>query len=275
MTTRPASAMDVALFLAHLSSTGAKSICAAAASAISWNHSSLGFDSPCNTPIVRTMLAGAKRSFAATPRRAEPMSIELVRQLVAGIPKKSSLMDYQFYFYVLISFFGFFRYNDITRLAVKDFKRKGPNMVVEVGGSKTDKFRAGSQVFLSAMQTEPLLCPVRVSTEYFELLFKNGYKIDSPVLPSLTVKGKLSSASTLTRKLRSALQGLVLDPSRYTLHSFRAGGATTAANANISRDLIAIHGRWQSDAVNAYIKQDDKSRFSVSKSLIANKSIKN
>lgn len=56
--------------------------------------------------------------------------------------------------------------------------------------------------------------------------------------------------------------------SEQLLHSFRAGGATAAANANIGDRLFKRHGRWKSEkAKDGYIKDNVESILSVSKSL--------
>ena len=267
MAIRPALGKDVALFLAHLSQSKTKTVCISAAAAISWNHTSRGLVSPCNEVIVKSALAGARRLFAAPIQRKEPFSLPLLRRLVNSLSPWSSLEDAQLTFYVVIAFFGLFRYSDMKQLRVKDFANNGQNLLVTLPCSKTDKFRAGANVYLSANTDEPLLCPVATSNRYFVKLAAAGCDKASLVLMSLSKPGKLTSASSLTRRLRTALQPLVADTNDFTLHSFRSGGATAAAKANVPRSLIATHGRWQSDCVNNYIKLDDATRYSVSRAI--------
>ena len=57
------------------------------------------------------------------------------------------------------------------------------------------------------------------------------------------------------------------DTKKFTLHSVRCGGATAAANAQVPRSLIAMHGRWQSDCVDSYVLMNDNSRFSVTRAV--------
>ena len=272
MPTRPASGINVALFLANLAQKKKKTVCVAAAAAISWNHTSHGLASPCSEVIVKSALAGARRSFASPVRRTEPFSLELLLRVVLGLPRPLSTSDLQFYFYIVIAFFGFFRYNDMKRLLIRDFTRQGPNLLVTLSSSKTDKFRAGAGVYLAANKNDVALCPVAVSSAFFSMLKTSGHGDATPVLVSLAKRGKLISASTLTRRLRSTLAPLVEDAQRFTLHSLRSGGATAAATANVSRALIATHGRWQSECVNQYIRLNDETRFSVSRAIAAQSS---
>lgn len=54
----------------------------------------------------------------------------------------------------------------------------------------------------------------------------------------------------------------------FGLHSLKAGGATTAANAKVLDRCFKRHGRWKSEnAKDGYIKDNLDGRLEVSKSL--------
>ena len=64
------------------------------------------------------------------------------------------------------------------------------------------------------------------------------------------------------------LAKLGYDIQKFSVHSFRAGGATTAANAGIPHRLFKRHGHWRSEsAKDGYVKNSVESRLSVSRSL--------
>ena len=66
----------------------------------------------------------------------------------------------------------------------------------------------------------------------------------------------------------SAFEAVGLSKLDYGLHSLRAGGASAAANAQISDRLFKRHGRWKSDkAKDGYIKDNILALLSVSLSL--------
>ena len=49
---------------------------------------------------------------------------------------------------------------------------------------------------------------------------------------------------------------MVPDPSVYGNHSFRSGGATTAANSGVDERVFQRHGRWKSvSAKDGYVKE--------------------
>ena len=267
MNSLPASENDVALSLARLAQSQRKTVGAAAASAISWYHSASGYQTPCVSPLVKTVLSGIKRSYASPVNRAQPMTIELLKTIVDHFPAAIDAGTLQFHFYMLVAFFGFFRYSYMRRFTVGCFSRRGDDLIVKSDRSKTDKYRAGNNIYISAYDVNPTLCPVAVSQRYLLSLKSAGYSDITTVLPSITHTGKITSASTLTRRLRLALSPHVEDTKKFTLHSLRSGGATAAANAQVPRSLIAMHGRWQSDCVDSYILMNDNSRFSVTRAV--------
>ena len=46
---------------------------------------------------------------------------------------------------------------------------------------------------------------------------------------------------------------LDLDPTLYSLHSLRRGGATVARKQGLHQEMIKWHGMWSSDSFWAYI----------------------
>ena len=74
--------------------------------------------------------------------------------------------------------------------------------------------------------------------------------------------------SRVQEVVREALRRLGEKPNDYRLHSFRAGGATAAANAGVDDRLFKRHGQWKSEnAKDGYIKDSYDSRLSVSLKL--------
>ena len=55
---------------------------------------------------------------------------------------------------------------------------------------------------------------------------------------------------------------LQLDPSNFSPHSFRRGGATFAFDCHIPSEIIKLQGDWQSDAYLVYLElsQQQKQR---------------
>ena len=141
-----------------------------------------------------------------------------------------------------------------------------------LGSSKTDYLRAGTSIFVASNNQNLNMCPVNISKSYFRKLKSGGYKsINTPVLvdtiQSKSKGEKVTPAARSTKLLRDNLKTLVTNVRDYSLHSFRSGGATAAAESNVPRELIAKHGRWQSSCVNRYIKEDCKLRLGVTQAI--------
>ena len=82
-------------------------------------------------------------------------------------------------------------------------------------------------------------------------------------------KQNIKLSYTRTREIvLSALSDIGLHSSEYGLHSFRAGGATAAANSGVPDRLFKLQGRWKTDIANdGYVLDNVEKRLSVSKSL--------
>ena len=88
---------------------------------------------------------------------------------------------------------------------------------------------------------------------------KNGEK--------LRESGKISD-TCLRDLFNKKLVALGILAREFGLHSLRAGGATTAANAKVPDHLFKRHGRWKSEnAKDGYVKDSIESRLEVSKRL--------
>ena len=128
---------------------------------------------------------------------------------------------------------------------VSSFWFNDGNLLVELPNSKTDQFRAKSTFYFAANTVDASIRPVAVANAYFVQLKIAGFSDAAHVLSVPSSPGKLTPHGAVLKHLRVALAGTVSDPSRNGLHSFRSGGATAAANAKVSKELIATHGRWQ------------------------------
>ena len=69
-------------------------------------------------------------------------------------------------------------------------------------------------------------------------------------------------------QLEQYLKSSGLNPILYGLHSFRSGGATTAAKNGVCERLLKKHGSWVTDQPkDDYVREGLRTRLSVSASL--------
>ena len=94
----------------------------------------------------------------------------------------------------------------------------------------------------------PNLCPVQAIYEYIQL-FK---PIQGPLFQFLG--NSPVTHSFVSSKLHMLLQSIGLDPKCYKGHSFRIGAATHAVNMGFSEQYIRKLGRWNSNAIQKFIR---------------------
>ena len=146
-------------------------------------------------------------------------------------------------------------------------------MRIFIEQSKTDIYRDGAWEVIA--RTWQANYPVMLTLRYFEL---GEFAEDSQefIFRSLTFLSKTGSykfrgtnplSYTRAREIvLGAFERIGLPKLDFGLHSFRAGGASAAANANVTDRLFKRHGRWKSDKAK-YGYVNIESLLSVSRSL--------
>jgi len=127
-----------------------------------------------------------------------------------------------------------------------------PYMCVHIKSCKTDKKGQGFNLYIGC--SKHVVCGYCAMSKFLGMRQQLG---DSHL--SSQPLFKFSSGAVLTRnmlirqtKLYLTLSGV--DSTGYTGHSFRVGGATSAASAGMSDWEIKLLGRWSSDTYQRYIK---------------------
>jgi len=93
-----------------------------------------------------------------------------------------------------------------------------------------------------------------------------------PATTDSTPLFRLSTGSALTRQqlktfLSTILRLLNIQPDKYSTHSFRIGGATSAAIAGLKDFEIQLLGRWSSDCYKRYIRSPLSTFLAISQKL--------
>ena len=146
-------------------------------------------------------------------------------------------------------------------------------MRIKVRQSKTDQYRDGNEVLIGRTGNET--CPVAMLERYMAMANLTPAEENWLFRPLTATKQghRLKQVGQLTYSrvqevVREALRRLGEKPDDYGLHSFRAGGASAAANAGVEDWLFKRHRRWKSEnAKDGYIKDSHGSRLSVSLKL--------
>lgn len=231
-------------------------------------HETIGRD-----PVVRRILAESLRRRAPTaPLTAAvkaPLPVRLLLLLIAWMAAKAAEAPAraetlaQDACWLVIGFFGMMRRSELAGLRVGDVGGiPGGGIEVSIRRSKTDQLGAGATVLLA--RTSGSGVPVEgIVGRHLEFVTRRGAAPGEPLFSRGRQGNALVRAcdkSEFTRRLRDLLAELQqsypqlgLNLGQFSAHSLRRGGATAAANGGVSLEAIKAHGRWKSDAVNAYI----------------------
>ncbi|KDO19806.1 hypothetical protein SPRG_14668 [Saprolegnia parasitica CBS 223.65] len=244
---------------------------------IAWRHQRHGGYTVALAPDHRLVLRGMERDDGAT-RRMEPVTAAMLWHLRAGLnfddPQQRSLWGA-----TLLGFFFLLRKSEYLHegskpakhgLCVRDIRfttaweevATSEDQVHEVHikltSSKTDQRRGGVTLRLSRSGSF-WLCPIPAIWELRRIAIAAGAKADEPLCTTLAPDGTrvAINESQVKALLRDTARRMDKDPSAYSTHSLRSGGATALFKGGATDLAIQKFGRWRSDAFKSYAHIDD------------------
>ena len=132
-------------------------------------------------------------------------------------------------------------------LSIGDISLTLETMKVILRFSKTDQRGKSSTLHFSS-GPDATLCPVIAMQRFLDM----RPKVQGPLF--IHYGGDPLSRYQFGRVLTRGISTVGLSPANFSSHSFRIGAATSAAMSGIPIDTIKKLGRWQSYAVNLYIR---------------------
>jgi integrase len=205
---------------------------------------------------LKRIIRGAKRQFGETPtRERKEITKEVLQSLVSHLTHTHDDVNLQAAF--CVAFAAFLRVDEFTwkdwtsqshlfrlsRGSIR-FADDGHSVTIQLPSSKTDQFRHGVMIPLSA--SHDLTCPVVA----LRILVHRYPKPPTHPLFSRTI-GNFTSKWVIQR-LQTLLRKTGINPTGFSGHSFHRGAVNSALSAGISRSDIQKMGRWKSDAVDRY-----------------------
>lgn len=258
----PASAEQVARYLADAAEELKPSTLARQIAAIAYAHEQRGLSSPTKSAVVRRTLRGIRRTKGVAQKQATPITPELLKKVVKPLRCLSEAQNHRDAALFLVAFSGGFRRSEIASLCVSDLSFTKQGLLIRLRSSKTDQYRRGRDVAIPKAP-DAQQCPVRALRRWLTTV---GALRDDDARPDSelsvfcgidkhgNVRGRLNSASVgwLLRR-RLALHGL--SPEGFTAHSLRAGLVTSAARAGVPVWAIQRQtGHRSESTVHRYIR---------------------
>jgi integrase len=142
----PATAADVAVYLARFGGELAIATLARRVVAIGRAHVGLGLRDPCRAELVRLTLRGIRRTYGRPQRQAQALTKEQIGLIVASLG--NSLRDLRDRALLLVGFYGAFRRSELTAIDCNSIARSNSGMVITIRKSKTDQEGKGRDVVI-------------------------------------------------------------------------------------------------------------------------------
>ena len=187
-----------------------------------------------------------------------------------------SLKNARIMCYALLAYAGFLRFDEASQIRRSHISFLKTHLSLYIPKSKTDQLRHGKTLVIA--KTGGLLCPVTflkcylllasIHREDDQFLFRNIVHSASTGERKLVDDDKCFSYSVCRDSMISVLKLHKIDHKLYSLHSFRSGGASAAANAKVPDRLFKNHGRWRSESCkDGYVEDSLESRLLVTMSI--------
>ena len=206
-----------------------------ALNAVSWVQQLAGVEPVSRNPLIKVIHEGFKRSLAHPRKRKEPVTPQMLKELVASFSSPPSLSDLRLGSICLLAYAAFLRINELIQLCCSDISFTSEGMAITIWASKTDQYREGRVVPIAS--TGNPTCPVSMVRRYIAMgridITSDG-SLFRPICSTKRAVKLRSSGSLSYSRIRqlvlSKFSQLGYDAAEFGLHSFRAGGATAAAS---------------------------------------------
>lgn len=232
------------------------------------SHSKDPLTDDCHKPFLKLqlLLRGIKKSRPTSIDTRLPITIDILRamcQVLLSPGIFGCYTDTLLASVFTIAFWGFLRCSEFTSPATFD---PDSNLTIEdiiwspdhssfdlrLKKSKSDPFRQG--VVLQFYPMDKTVCPVAKLKTYLDLCYPNHPPPRNN--PVFMMDGKALSRDKFIPLLKTTLRRAGFEPGNFNGHSFRKGGASTAARSGVQDHMLQVLGRWNSDAYLRYIQTD-------------------
>ena len=255
----PASPQHLSLFMEMMSRTCGYDHCKSILSSVKYLHGATSNIFPSDDFGLEETLQGIKRRKAGTPNRVLPITPIILRRMYHHI-NLQKLSDLSLWCGYLIAFFCLFQKANVCP---KDSKfdpacvltrgdivldQKQKCVLIFVNFSKTNQYMRNTHVIPVPKNEDPALDLYTHLSKLFELVPAED---DSPAL-SYSSKTFVTHR-TFTERLKTLLKKAGLDPSLFSGHSFRRGGASYLYSIGGSTLMVQVLGDWANQVLTRYL----------------------
>lgn len=247
----PASADQVALYVAENAGTLTAATLSRRLAAISKAHAVLGLPSPTSDLLVHSTMRGIRRIHRRNQKQAAPLLEADMQTIIADIdPSLKGLRDRAL---LLLGFATACRRSELVALQMDDLADTTIGMAITIRSSKTDQFGEGRKIAIPRRADG--LCAVAALEQWLQAAnISAGH-----LFRAIDCRGKIStdglSAQTVALVVKEYAARAGFDPARFSAHSLRAGHITNAVLAGQPTWRIKKFSGHRNDAVlNRYVR---------------------
>ena len=196
------------------------------------------------------------------PKEKLPITLDIMQKMLTVV--NDSFDDIMFWAAATLAHFGMLRVSEFTVSSLGGCSTTGmiPQditfhndcdgvyMLVIIRRSKTDVQNRGVQLCIGC--TGLSVCAHCAVFRYLARRRSCGFSVEQPLF--LFRNGTGLTRSLFVKRTRLCLSLVGINDQAYSSHSYRVGGATTAAAAGLADWEIKLMGRWSSEAYLRYIK---------------------
>ena len=240
----PARPERVARYLACYAPTLAVSTLSRRLVAIGRAHTAKGFTSPTDSPLVRSMLQGVRRSCDRGIRQVAPLQKADLLKIVRGLTDVRGQRDAAL---LLLGFAGAFRRSELVSLDVDDVRFTDEGLLLRLRRSKTDQVGQGRVIAIPRVRGR--CCPTQKLQDWLRVSGITDGALFRQINRYGQVLSKRLSAPSVALIVKQRAEAVGFDPTRLSGHSLRAGFATNAAKQGASLSSIRLQTGHKSDAM--------------------------
>ena len=224
----------------------------------------LPFDSFSDFSLCLT-LRGLHRSMIYVSQWKRPITIQMLYQFAEILLPGGHINNICLLACILVGFFSFFRssnllpkststsdFNPLRQLSRGSFRFYDGGVVLTVFYTKSHQFPNEPLCIPISQIPNSSICPVATLQCHFKTFSKRTSNS-----PAFLIQDNSCVRSLTVCDLWAAIKDLVtllcLDPTLYSTHSLRRGGATFAFSSGIPSELIKLQGDWHSQAYEVYL----------------------
>ena len=236
-------------------------------SSVKYVHQALELQYPVNSFQVDTTMQGLKRRLAKVPFQVLPLTPIVLKKMFSYL-NMSRVQDRALWCSYLMSFYGLLRKSsavpksnsyDVNKVLVKRNVHVDTvnNMVyLYLGYGKTNNFCTRDVLIPIPGNDDPALDPVR----HLSALFSSVNT--APDAPAFSFgSNKFITYSMFTSRLKILLRKAGYDPSLFSGHSFRRGGATFLHQCGGTALMVQASGDWSSQCFTRYLYMSEAERL--------------